>query len=46
MIIAFAVPFTHSDVLQAELDALLQGLKIGEDRSISQVVVETDSAMA
>lgn len=46
VILAFAVPFSLSDVLQAELDALLQGLILCAERGFFQVEVEIDSATA
>lgn len=45
-IFAFAMPLHHSDILQVELDALLQGLILCKERGICRVLIETDSAMA
>lgn len=44
--LGFALQFTHQDVLQAKLDAILHGLQLCADRNLRQVEVEIDSAMA
>lgn len=46
MVVSVAIRFNHQDVLQAELDALLQGLLSYANRNFLHVAFEIDSAMA
>lgn len=44
--VAFAIKFGQTDILRAELEAILLGLQLCIHRNFTQVEVETDSALA
>lgn len=46
LLLAFATKFSHQDAFQAELDAMVKGLKLCAARLFNRIEVETDSELS